>query len=96
LWFTVSVDHPLMRVVAGAVMGVAVTGMHYTGMAAMRVHLDMGAPDPTGVEAFNLVFPVLLIGGVALAVPICASLIAPPAVELEERLRLAEPAAERA
>jgi NO-binding membrane sensor protein with MHYT domain len=84
LWFTVSVDHPLLRVLAGAVMGVAVTGMHYTGMAAMRVHLDMGAPDPTGVEGFNLVFPVLLIGGVALAVPICASLIAPTTDELEE------------
>ena len=37
LWFTVAVDRILLRVLAGVVMGVAVTGMHYTGMAAVQI-----------------------------------------------------------
>ncbi|GHF79223.1 NO-binding membrane sensor protein with MHYT domain [Amycolatopsis bartoniae] len=78
LWFTVAVDKPLHRLAAGLVAGIAVTGMHYTGMAAMRVHLDMGAPDPAGVEVFSFLFPVFVLAAVALAVPICAVLMAPP------------------
>src|SRR5207248_3341786 len=32
LWFTAALDKFLPRLVAGFVMGIAVTGMHYTGM----------------------------------------------------------------
>ncbi|WP_091508892.1 MULTISPECIES: MHYT domain-containing protein [Amycolatopsis] len=77
LWFTVAVDKPLHRLAAGLVAGVAVTGMHYTGMAAMRVHLDMSAPDPSGVEVFSFLFPVFVLAALVLAVPICAVLMAP-------------------
>ncbi|TNC29781.1 MHYT domain-containing protein [Amycolatopsis alkalitolerans] len=77
LWFTVAADKPLHRLAAGLVAGVAVTGMHYTGMAAMRVHLDISAPDPSGVEVFSFLFPVFVLAAVALAVPICAVLLAP-------------------
>lgn len=44
LWFTRTVKGPLMVVGASLVMGVAVTGMHYTGMFAMDVKLDAAAP----------------------------------------------------
>ena len=42
-------------------------------MAAVRVRLDPSAPDPTGVEVFSLLFPVFVLGAVALAVPICGA-----------------------
>ena len=40
LWFTLVLECPALRFVAGLVMGVAVVGMHYTGMAAVRVTVD--------------------------------------------------------
>lgn len=78
LWFTVAADKPLHRLAAGLVAGVAVTGMHYTGMAAMKVRLDMSAPDPSGAEVFSFLFPVFVFAALALAVPICVVLMAPP------------------
>lgn len=75
LWFTAALDKFLPRLVAGFVMGIAVTGMHYTGMAAVRVHLDMAAADPPGVEVFSFLFPVFVLAALAMAVPICAVLL---------------------
>lgn len=86
LWFTVAVDKLGLRVVAGLIMGVAVTGMHYTGMAAVRVHLDPGAADPAGVEVFSFLFPVFVLAAIALAVPVCAALMAASPAEKEARL----------
>ncbi|WP_206789211.1 MHYT domain-containing protein [Amycolatopsis sp. MtRt-6] len=76
LWFTVGLDKLLPRLAAGLVMGAAVTGMHYTGMAAVRVHLDPAAPDPSGTEVFSFLFPVFVLAALAMAVPICAVLMA--------------------
>ena len=76
LWFTVLVESLALRVVAGLVMGLAVTGMHYTGMAAVQVHLDASAPAPAGVEVFTFLFPVFVLAVVALAIPIYAVLMA--------------------
>lgn len=75
-WFTVLIEHPGLRVLAGLVMGLAVTGMHYTGMAAVRVQLDSAAPTPEGVEVFTFLFPVFVLSVIALAVPIYAVLMA--------------------
>ncbi|SDF34740.1 MHYT domain-containing protein, NO-binding membrane sensor [Lentzea fradiae] len=47
LWFTRTVKGPLAVAGASLVMGVAVTGMHYTGMFAMDVTLDPAAPVVT-------------------------------------------------
>ena len=77
LLFTVVVNRFALRVAAGLIMGVAVTGMHYTGMAAVRVTMDPGAPDPAGVEVFSFLFPVFVLGAAALAIPISAVLMAP-------------------
>ncbi|MET8853925.1 MHYT domain-containing protein [Amycolatopsis sp. NPDC004625] len=76
LWFTVGLDKLLPRLAAGLVMGAAVTGMHYTGMAAVRLHLDPAAPDPSGTEVFSFLFPVFVLAALAMAVPICAVLMA--------------------
>jgi NO-binding membrane sensor protein with MHYT domain len=78
LWFTVRADRMSLRVMAGLVMGVAVTGMHYTGMAAVEVDLDATAPDPAGVEVFSFLFPVFILSAVALALPIVAVLTTSP------------------
>ncbi|MCP9272400.1 MHYT domain-containing protein [Mycolicibacterium arenosum] len=77
LWFTLVLESPLLRFVAGLVMGLAVTGMHYTGMAAIRVSVDQNAPVPQGLEVFSFLFPVFVIGLLALVAPITAVMLAP-------------------
>lgn len=78
LWFTVATDRLWLKVVAGLVMGVAVTGMHYTGMAAVRAHLDANAPAPAGVEVFTFLLPIFVLAAVAIAAAITAVLMAAP------------------
>jgi NO-binding membrane sensor protein with MHYT domain len=91
LWFTVVADRVVMRLLAGVVMGVAVTGMHYTGMAAVRVSLNPDAADPPGAEVFNFLFPVFVFAAIALAVPICATLMAASPTEKQAQLRMSHP-----
>jgi NO-binding membrane sensor protein with MHYT domain len=60
LWAAVSVKGLLASLGAALVMGIAVSGMHYTGMAAVSVHLQ-GAGGTTGGESPTaLLFPMLL------------------------------------
>ncbi|QFZ24683.1 signal protein [Saccharothrix syringae] len=68
LWFTLAVRTPSGSLAAGLIMGVAVTGMHYTGMAAVGVALDAEVPAPTGTAVFDLVFPVFVTSAVVVAV----------------------------
>jgi NO-binding membrane sensor protein with MHYT domain len=75
LWFTLVLESPVLRFGAGLIMGVAVVGMHYTGMAAVRVTVDPTAPVPGGPEVFSFLFPVFVIGLLALAVPITAVML---------------------
>ncbi len=95
LWFTVLFDSLTLRMIAGLVMGVAVTGMHYTGMAAVRVTLEGGAADPSGVEVFSFLFPVFVLAAIALAVPVCAVLMAASPAEKDVRIRMANSVEER-
>lgn len=60
LWFTVSVRSPLWIAAAAAVMGVAVVGMHYTGMSALSVHLHPMAAPVSGVAGLNYLIPMLV------------------------------------
>ncbi|MGW5768275.1 MHYT domain-containing protein [Streptomyces longwoodensis] len=59
LWAAGQVRGLLWSVGASLVMGLAVTGMHYTGMAAMSVHLHTGAPG-TGDSPAALLAPMLI------------------------------------
>ncbi|CRZ17313.1 MHYT domain-containing protein [Mycolicibacterium neworleansense] len=77
LWFTLVLKSRGLRFIAGLVMGVAVVGMHYTGMAAVRVSVDHTMPVPGGPEVFSFLFPVFVIGLLALVVPITAVMLAP-------------------
>ncbi|SNT46924.1 MHYT domain-containing protein [Rhodococcoides kyotonense] len=74
LWFTLVLQKPLLLLAAGLVMGVAVVGMHYTGMAAVSVTVDPSLPIPQGLEVFGFLFPVFVVGLLALAAPIAALL----------------------
>lgn len=77
LWFTLVLQSLRLRFLGAIVMGVAVVGMHYTGMAAMSVELVTGAPAPEGVDAFASLFPVFVFGLLALIGPIMAVMVAP-------------------
>jgi NO-binding membrane sensor protein with MHYT domain len=85
LWFTLVLESPALRFAAGLVMGVAVVGMHFTGMAAVRVTVDHAAPVPAGLEVFSFLFPVFVIGLLALAVPITAVMLASDRSAVESR-----------
>jgi NO-binding membrane sensor protein with MHYT domain len=69
LWFTVSVKGWGRIFSAAAVMAVAVCGMHYTGMAATRVHLfDVGLHRVEGLSPIVLLVPITLLASAALVV----------------------------
>ncbi|WP_030246709.1 MULTISPECIES: MHYT domain-containing protein [unclassified Streptomyces] len=60
LWAAGQVRGLLWSMGAGLIMGLAVTGMHYTGMAALSVHLH-GTGEPTsGDSPASLLAPMLL------------------------------------
>ncbi|QIS14064.1 MHYT domain-containing protein [Nocardia arthritidis] len=79
LLFTLILESTPLRLIGGAVMGVAVVGMHYTGMAAVRVEVDPALPAPVGMAVFSFLFPVFVLGLLGLAVPITALLTTTPA-----------------
>ncbi|GAA0725656.1 signal protein [Dactylosporangium roseum] len=60
LWFTVVVRGIPATIAAAAVMGVAVCGMHYTGMAAMHVHLSSTIDTVPGVDVNWFLAPIVL------------------------------------
>jgi NO-binding membrane sensor protein with MHYT domain len=69
LWFTLTIKGRGPILVASAIMGVAVTGMHYTAMAALRVHLhplDQGTGEVHGINPILLVLPITLVAATAL------------------------------
>ncbi|MBT3153428.1 hypothetical protein HTV45_21580 [Streptomyces sp. CHD11] len=59
LWAAVSVRGFLPSLGASMIMGIAVTGMHYTGMSAMTVHLH-GEGGGSGAHMMSVVLPMLL------------------------------------
>ncbi|GID26944.1 MHYT domain-containing protein [Paractinoplanes brasiliensis] len=62
LWFTVSVHGWAPISGAAVIMAIAVCGMHYTGMAAMSVHLDPGMPgEVTGLRPLTMIVPITVI-----------------------------------
>ncbi len=61
-WFAVSVRGWGRICGAAAIMAIAVCGMHYTGMAAMYVHLDPNDIQPVhGIRPLTMIVPITLI-----------------------------------
>ncbi|MGK5681227.1 MHYT domain-containing protein [Actinoplanes sp. URMC 104] len=62
LWFTVSVRGYVPIGGAAVIMAIAVNGMHYTGMAALSVHIDPAASTATnGFRPLAMIVPITLI-----------------------------------
>ncbi|MFS8203128.1 MHYT domain-containing protein [Streptomyces sp. CWNU-52B] len=61
LWAAGQIRGFLWSVGASLVMGLAVSGMHYTGMAALSVHLHAGATGvPSGDSPTTLLAPLMI------------------------------------
>src|SRR5215813_4842011 len=68
LWFTLSARRGVQFLGAAAIMAVAVTGMHYTAMAALRVDVDEMPHMVLGVDPTTFVLPILLM---SIATAVC-------------------------
>ena len=60
LWFAMSVKMFGAAIAAALIMGVAVSGMHYTAMQAMTVHLHGSGDDSAGTSAVGTLTPILI------------------------------------
>ncbi|WP_338054103.1 MHYT domain-containing protein [Streptomyces spiramenti] len=61
LWFAVNVSGFAASLGASAIMGVAVTGMHYAGMAAVSVHTHGAAATGSGHAQVEILMPALVV-----------------------------------
>lgn len=86
LWAAGQVRGFLWSVGAALIMGLAVTGMHYTGMAALEVHVSGSAEPSTGGSPAELLAP-MLIG------PLVFLLLAGVVVMLDPLMVMGKPAA---
>ncbi|MEV0120056.1 MHYT domain-containing protein [Streptomyces sp. NPDC050703] len=60
LWAAAQVKGFLWSLGASLVMGLAVTGMHYTGMAALSVHLHGPDTVPAGASSAEILAPMMI------------------------------------
>ncbi|SDL05962.1 MHYT domain-containing protein [Streptomyces indicus] len=91
LWCAVQVRGLLWSLGASLIMGVAVTGMHYTGMAAVHVHLHGAVGSgTTGTSPFGMLVP-MLIGPLAFLVVAGAVVMFDPMMIMGESGRGAAP-----
>ncbi|MGC5053453.1 MHYT domain-containing protein [Micromonospora sp. DT48] len=61
LWLAVTVRRPVAIFASALVMGVAVNGMHFTGMSALSVHLHDEPAEVTGAGVGTLLIPIVLL-----------------------------------
>ncbi|MCU7722932.1 histidine kinase [Actinoplanes sp. KI2] len=81
-WFAISVRGWARVSGAASIMAIAVCGMHYTGMAAMSVRLDVDRVDHVhGIRPLTMIVPITLI---AAATIVAAALSALQAMTEEE------------
>ncbi|WP_121392733.1 MHYT domain-containing protein [Actinokineospora cianjurensis] len=87
LWATLNVRGMAATVAAALIMGVAVNGMHYTGMAAMEVTTPTGRTGTvTGLDAYAFFGPLAMVLGVLTALSLLAVGIGSTEKEIEEDL----------
>ncbi|MER7457822.1 MHYT domain-containing protein [Micromonospora sp. NPDC126480] len=80
LWLAVTVRRVLAVAASALVMGVAVNGMHFTGMSALSVHLHDTQREITGAEVGTLLVPIVL-GVILVVVGLVYALLAAPTDE---------------
>jgi NO-binding membrane sensor protein with MHYT domain len=77
-------------------MGLAVTGMHYTGIAAMTVTLDPHKPLSAGISASVLIPLVIMSVAVVSVLTVFVLALSPGARELREEAELRDWASHQA
>jgi NO-binding membrane sensor protein with MHYT domain len=78
LWFSLVLKGRLSSLFGALIMAVAVTVMHYTGMAALHVHLTDGAQHPvTGAPPLLLVSPIVVVALIGLIIAAAQSITSP-------------------
>jgi NO-binding membrane sensor protein with MHYT domain len=93
LWFTVTLRSGWATMAAALIMGMAVSGMHYTGMAAIRVRLHENHTAVSGAEPFTFLLPLVL-GVTLVSAALMYAIMAAPS-EQETNIRLLEGASGR-
>ncbi|MFB4318269.1 MHYT domain-containing protein [Actinomadura sp. 21ATH] len=74
LWFAVRVRGMWATVGASLIMGIAVSGMHYTGMLAVDVHPDPDMAGVDGARVADLIGPLIV--GISLVAMLLLAIIA--------------------
>ncbi|MEW9548746.1 MHYT domain-containing protein [Nonomuraea sp. NPDC050783] len=88
LWFTLRVKKPVWITGAALVMGVAVSGMHYTGMAAMHVTVDAEAGAVAGADALDFLVPLMTVISLITLTMLLMVILSPSEEELHEDAEL--------
>jgi NO-binding membrane sensor protein with MHYT domain len=89
LWFALRLGGFWPGFGAAVIMGVAVSGMHYTGMAAMHVYPPNGSPMPMGgADAAAFLLPLIVGVSVTTFVLTAAIALSPTAAEISEEAAL--------
>ncbi len=89
LWFALRLGGFWSGFGAALIMGVAVSGMHYTGMAAMRVYAPDGSPMAmSGADASAFLLPLIVGVSVTTFVLTAAIALSPTAAEITEEAEL--------
>lgn len=83
LWLAVTVRGTAAVISSALVMGVAVTGMHYTGMMAMSVHRHAPSADLSGATQSALLLPIVLMV-IFVVIGLIYAVLAAPTVEDRE------------
>ncbi|TDC86994.1 hypothetical protein E1292_47180, partial [Nonomuraea deserti] len=88
LWFTLRVRKPIWITGAALVMGVAVSGMHYTGMYAMHVTVDSQPGVITGADALDFLVPLMTVISLITLTMLLMVILSPSEEELHEDAEL--------
>jgi NO-binding membrane sensor protein with MHYT domain len=88
LWFTLRVKRPVWITGAALVMGVAVAGMHYTGMYAMRVTVDAAPGVVAGADALDFLVPLMTVISLITLTMLLMVILSPSEEELHEDAEL--------
>ncbi|MFI9778374.1 MHYT domain-containing protein [Streptomyces sp. NPDC051956] len=91
LWAALSVRGPAVAAVAALVMGLAVSSMHYTGMAAVTVDVHMSNAPLPGASATAFILPLAVVLGSFLFLTCAFVALSPTARERAEGEAAARP-----
>ncbi|WP_433441775.1 MHYT domain-containing protein [Nonomuraea sp. CA-141351] len=88
LWFTLRVKKTIWITLAALVMGVAVSGMHYTGMYAMHVTVDAEPGMVSGADALDFLVPLMTVISLITLTMLLMVILSPSEEELHEDAEL--------